>query len=89
MFQVGQKCECIEGAGRWYGESGPVDGPSIGDVLTVSGKQPFDGEVLLRFYGQPAAYHTNYFRPLTEDPKAVKRTMEEHFNKYLRQGERV
>lgn len=51
------------------------------------------GVPCLYFSEWRAPYHRKFFRPLTEDPKAVKRTMERHFNKFLKEpvtpGERL
>lgn len=88
MFQVGQKVECIKRdlwcRGLTYE---PSTGPSCGEVLEITDiKRATPDIVVLSFPGWPSRYDSRAFRAITEDPKAVKRTMRKHFNKYLKEG---
>lgn len=87
MFEVGQRVRCVNKAG-WIlaPDNHDSDGPSYGEVSTVT-----RGSVMTKYgdcigvSGSSGLFLAKCFRPLTEDPKAVKRTVERHFSKFLKE----
>lgn len=91
-FQVGQRVRCINKLG-WcedWDANKPFCGPAYGEVCTViavvDGRS---GECLMLSQWPPDKFLARCFRPLTDSPKAVKRTMERHFNKFLKEPANV